>query len=160
MLASAKAYLSHAANSTLQYAKGNPGAAAAMGAAGIMVAAPAVVVAPAAAIAGFGANGIAAGQKELHPDSHMISDWNKGSTAAGMQAGIGNVVAQSGFATLQSYGMAGYGVSIVHGVVQAAGAVVGAGVAYSGAKGDTKCDGNKSSDGGSNSKNIKGGKKL
>ncbi|RGP59292.1 hypothetical protein FSPOR_11442 [Fusarium sporotrichioides] len=143
MLASAKAYLSHAANSTLQYAKENPGAAAAMGAAGIMVAAPAVVVAPAAAIAGFGANGIAAG-----------------STAAGMQAGIGNVVAQSGFATLQSYGMAGYGVSIVHGVVQAAGAVVGAGVAYSGAKGDTKFDGNKSADGGSISKNIKGGKKL
>ncbi|GKU10656.1 unnamed protein product [Fusarium langsethiae] len=130
MLGSAKSYFfQKAANSTFQYAKENPGAAAAMGAAGIMVAAPAAVVAPAAAIAGFGANGIAAG-----------------SVAAGVHAGIGNVAAQSSFAILQSYGMAGYGVPVVHGIVQAAGAVMGAGTAYSGTKGDTKCDEKKSSD--------------
>ncbi|ESU13436.1 hypothetical protein FGSG_13094 [Fusarium graminearum PH-1] len=123
-----------AANSTIQYAKENPGAAAAMGTAGIMIAAPALVIAPAAAIAGFGANGIA--------------------------AGIGNIVAHSTFATLQSYGMAGYGVPIVHGIVQAAGVGLGAGAAYSEAKGDSKCDEKKSSDGGSNSKDSKRGKKL
>ncbi|KAL3584625.1 hypothetical protein FPOAC2_14405 [Fusarium poae] len=131
MLGSAKSYFFQAANSTFQYAKENPGAAAAMGAAGIMVAAPA------AAIAGFGANGIAAG-----------------SVAAGVHAGIGNVAAQSSFAILQSYGMAGYGVPVVHGIVQAAGAVMGAGTAYSGTKGDTKCDEKKSSDGSSNLKDM------
>jgi hypothetical protein len=50
-----------AANITFEYAKENPGAAAAMGVAGIMVVAPVVVAAPAIAAAGFGANGIAAG---------------------------------------------------------------------------------------------------
>ncbi|CAF3444206.1 hypothetical protein SNK03_008568 [Fusarium graminearum] len=143
MLASAKDTFFQAANSTIQYAKENPGAAAAMGTAGIMIAAPALVIAPAAAIAGFGANGIAAG-----------------SVAAGMHAGIGNIVAHSTFATLQSYGMAGYGVPIVHGIVQAAGVGLGAGAAYSEAKGDSKCDEKKSSDGGSNSKDSKRGKKL
>ncbi|CZS73041.1 unnamed protein product [Fusarium graminearum] len=138
MLASAKDTFFQAANSTIQYAKENPGAAAAMGTAGIMIAAPALVIAPAAAIAGFGANGI----------------------AAGMHAGIGNIVAHSTFATLQSYGMAGYGVPIVHGIVQAAGVGLGAGAAYSEAKGDSKCDEKKSSDGGSNSKDSKRGKKL
>ncbi|KAH6978653.1 hypothetical protein EDB82DRAFT_505652 [Fusarium venenatum] len=142
MLASAKSYFLNAANSTFQYAKENPGATAAMGAAGIMVAAPAAVVAPAAALAGFGANGIAAG-----------------SAAAGVHAGIGNIVGHSAFATLQSYGMAGYGVSIVHGIVQAAGVGLGAGTAYSEAKGDFKCDGDKPSDGSSNAKDSKGEKK-
>jgi hypothetical protein len=71
-----------------------------------------------------------------------------------MHAGIGNIVAHSGFATLQSYGMAGYGVPIVHGAVQAVGAAVGAGTAYS------QCDEKKSSDGGSKSKGGKGGKEL
>ncbi|KAF5234400.1 hypothetical protein FAUST_7640 [Fusarium austroamericanum] len=143
MLASAKDTFFKATNSTIQYAKENPGAAAAMGTAGIMIAAPALIAAPAAAIAGFGANGIAAG-----------------SVAAGMHAGIGNIVAHSTFATLQSYGMAGYGVPIVHGIVQAAGVGLGTGAAYSEAKGDSKCDEKKSSDGGSNSKDSKGGKKL
>ncbi|KAF0641108.1 hypothetical protein NXS19_012322 [Fusarium pseudograminearum] len=143
MLASAKDTFFKAANSTIQYAKENPGAAAAMGTAGIMIAAPVLIAAPAAAIAGFGANGIAAG-----------------SAAAGMHAGIGNIIAHSTFATLQSYGMAGYGVPIVHGIVQAAGVGLGAGAAYSEAKGDSKCDEKKSSDGGSNSKDSKGGKKL
>jgi hypothetical protein len=119
-----------------------------MGAAGIMVAAPA------AAIAGFGANGIAAGQIVLCPDSRVFSNWGKGSVAAGVHAGIGNVAAQSSFAILQSYGMAGYGVPVVHGIVQAAGAVMGAGTAYSGTKGDTKCDEKKSSDGSSNLKDM------
>ncbi|OBS18464.1 hypothetical protein FPOA_10191 [Fusarium poae] len=143
MLASAKSYFLNAANSTIQYAKDNPGAAAAMGAAGILVAAPGVVVAPAAALAGFGANGIAAG-----------------SAAAGVHAGIGNVVGHSAFATLQSYGMAGYGVPIVHGIVQAAGVGLGARTAYSEVKGDSKCDGKKSSGGGSNVKESREEEKL
>ncbi|RBR17719.1 uncharacterized protein FIESC28_06415 [Fusarium coffeatum] len=118
MLASAKSFLSNAANSTFEYAKEKPLAATAFGTAGIMVAAPAVVVAPALAAAGFGANGIA--------------------------AGIGNVVAHSGFAVLQSYGMAGYGVPLVHGVVQAAGAAIGVGSAISEAKADDKREEKKS----------------
>ncbi|KAM0411937.1 hypothetical protein ACHAPD_010160 [Fusarium lateritium] len=130
-----------------------------MGAAGIMVAAPAAVVAPAAALAGFGANGIAAGQIVPCPDSCMFSNCVEGSAAAGVHAGIGNIVGHSAFATLQSYGMAGYGVSIVHGIVQAAGVGLGAGTAYSEAKGDFKCDGDKPSDGGSNAKDSKGEKK-
>lgn len=43
------------------------------------------------------------------------------------QAGIGNVVAPSVFATLQSAAAGGYGVAAVHGVVQAAGAAIGSG---------------------------------
>ncbi|KAJ4141355.1 hypothetical protein NW768_000566 [Fusarium equiseti] len=117
MLASAKSFLLNAANSTFEYTKENPLAATAFGTAGIMVAAPAVIAAPALAAAGFGANGIAAG-----------------SAAAAAHAGIGNVVAHSGFAVLQSYGMAGYGVPLVHGVVQAAGAAIGLGSAISEAK--------------------------
>jgi hypothetical protein len=119
MLASAKSFLFSAANSTFEYAKENPVAAAAFGTAGIMVAAPAVVAAPALAAAGFGANGIAAG-----------------SAAAAAHAGFGNVAAHSGFAVLQSYGMAGYGVPLVHGVIQAAGAAIGVGSAISEAKAD------------------------
>ncbi|CAG7557735.1 unnamed protein product [Fusarium equiseti] len=124
MLASAKSFLFSAANSTFQYAKENPLAAAGFGTAGIMVAAPAVVAAPALAAAGFGANGIAA--------------------AAAAHAGIGNVAAHSGFAVLQSYGMAGYGVPLVHGVIQAAGAAIGVGSAISEAKADDKREEKKS----------------
>ncbi|RFN44419.1 interferon-induced 6-16 [Fusarium flagelliforme] len=130
MLASTKSFLFSAANSTFKYAKENPLAAAGFGTAGIMVAAPAVVAAPALAAAGFGVNGIAAG-----------------SAAAAAHAGFGNVAAHSSFAALQSYGMAGYGVPLVHGVIQAAGAAgaaIGVGSAISGAKADDKREEKKS----------------
>lgn len=55
-----------------------------------------------------------------------------GSAAAGVQAGIGNVIAGSLFATLQSAGAGGAGVAIVNGVVQGVGvaaAAAGAGAA-------------------------------
>lgn len=47
-----------------------------------------------------------------------------GSLASLTQAEIGNVVAGSAFATLQSAGMGGYGVSVVNGAVQAGGVVI------------------------------------
>lgn len=61
-----------------------------------------------------------------------------GSIAAGIQAGIGNVVAGSAFATLTSAGMGGYGAAVVAGAAQAAGgaaAAVGAAGAYMSKKG-------------------------
>jgi len=88
----------------------NPGTAATCGVAGgalVVVAAPALVAGPALAGLGFGAQGIAAN-----------------SVAAGIQSGIGNAVAPSLFATLQSAGAAGYGAAVVNGVVQAGGAAV------------------------------------
>ncbi|KAI0834305.1 hypothetical protein F5Y06DRAFT_279464 [Hypoxylon sp. FL0890] len=101
------AAISEAAKQAVKWTAENPKSATMYGVAGIAMAAPAVVAGPALAAAGFGANGIAAG-----------------SLAAGAQAGIGNVAAGSAFATLQSAGMAGYGVAIVNGVVQAGGAAV------------------------------------
>ncbi|WXC62739.1 hypothetical protein SNK03_008569 [Fusarium graminearum] len=74
-----------------------------------IVAVPAIVAGPILGALGFGAAGVAAG-----------------STAAGVQSGIGSVAAGSLFATLQSASAGGYGVAIVHGAVQAVGAVVGA----------------------------------
>ncbi|KAI0181665.1 hypothetical protein GGR52DRAFT_48688 [Hypoxylon sp. FL1284] len=85
----------------------NPGKAALYGAAGAgasVALAPALVSTPALAVLGFGADGIA-----------------KASLAAGIQSGIGNVVAPSLFATLQSAGMAGYGAAVVNGAVSAGG---------------------------------------
>jgi len=49
-----------------------------------------------------------------------------GSAAAGIQSGIGSVAAGSAFAILQSAGAGGAGLAVVNGVVQAAGAIVGA----------------------------------
>lgn len=131
-----------------------------MGVAGVMIAAPAVVAAPALAAVGFGANGIAAGQYPALYLSSTFANRTEGSTAAGVHAGIGNLVAHGGFATLQSAGMAGYGAPIVHGIVQAAGAAVGAGTAYSKAKEGTKCDQRKPSEGGNNLKGSKRDSKL
>ncbi|KAJ4268698.1 hypothetical protein NW762_002765 [Fusarium torreyae] len=106
MFGQAKSFVFAAANSTFEYAKANPGSAAAMGAGLAVVAAPAFVASPALAAAGFGANGIVGG-----------------SVAAGAQSVIGNVVAPGVFATLQSAGAGGYGVAVVHGIVQGAGVI-------------------------------------
>ncbi|KAF9767091.1 hypothetical protein IL306_000386 [Fusarium sp. DS 682] len=88
----------------------NPGAPAAIAAGVAMITVPALVATPLLAAVGFGAGGIVAG-----------------SAAAGIQSGIGSVAAGSLFAVLQSAGAGGYGLAAVHGVVQAVGAVVGAG---------------------------------
>ncbi|KAG4260543.1 hypothetical protein FPRO03_02366 [Fusarium proliferatum] len=72
----------------------------------VLAIAPAVAVTPVLAGLGFGAGGIVA-------------------AAAGIQSGIGSVVAGSAFATLQSAGAGGFGLAVVNGVVQAAGVVVG-----------------------------------
>ncbi|KAL0937820.1 uncharacterized protein CTRU02_207551 [Colletotrichum truncatum] len=90
--------------------KANPGMMVACGTVGVgvlLVAAPAVVAAPGLAAAGFGAEGVVAG-----------------SAAAGVQSGIGSVVAPSLFATLQSAGAGGYGVATVYGAVQGVGGVI------------------------------------
>ncbi|KPM37770.1 hypothetical protein AK830_g8802 [Neonectria ditissima] len=83
------------------WAIAHPFQAAAFGSGALVMAAPAIVASPALAAAGFGANGIVGG-----------------SVAAGVQSGIGSVVAPGLFATLQSAGAAGYGVAAVHGTVQ------------------------------------------
>ncbi|KAK1513372.1 uncharacterized protein CCOS01_14314 [Colletotrichum costaricense] len=83
----------------------------------VVLAAPALVAAPALGLAGFGSQGIVAG-----------------STAAGIQAGIGNVVAPSLFATLQSAGAAGYGAAVVNGAIQAGAGVSATAFAWWGAK--------------------------
>ncbi|KAJ0305520.1 hypothetical protein COL516b_005215 [Colletotrichum fioriniae] len=83
----------------------------------VVLAAPALVVAPALGLAGFGSQGIVAG-----------------SAAAGFQAGIGNVVAPSLFATLQSAGAAGYGAAVVNGAIQAGAGVSATAFAWWGAK--------------------------
>ncbi|KAI1374882.1 hypothetical protein F4677DRAFT_447148 [Hypoxylon crocopeplum] len=91
----------------MEWASNNPGKATLFGVAGLAIAAPALIAGPVLAIAGFGATGIA-----------------PASLAAVVQSGIGNVVAGSAFATLQSAGMAGYGAAVVNGAVQAGGATV------------------------------------
>ncbi|EEU46606.1 uncharacterized protein NECHADRAFT_79370 [Fusarium vanettenii 77-13-4] len=101
--------LTQAAGKAAQHAKDNPKAAVAVGAGVLVCAVPALVAAPALGLTGFGANGIVGG-----------------SLAAGAQSGIGSVVAPSLFATLQSAGAGGYGLSAVYGAVQGA-AAVGAG---------------------------------
>ncbi|RBR17720.1 uncharacterized protein FIESC28_06416 [Fusarium coffeatum] len=88
----------------------NPGAVAAMVTGAAVVLVPAIIASPVLGFLGFGAAGVPAG-----------------TAAAGIQSGIGSVAAGSLFATLQSVGAGGYGVAAVHGVVQAAEAVVGAG---------------------------------
>ncbi|KAF5552719.1 hypothetical protein FNAPI_7025 [Fusarium napiforme] len=75
----------------------------------VLVVVPGLVATPILGILGFGAGGIAAG-----------------SAAAGIQSGIGSVAAGSTFAILQSAGAGGAGLAVVNGVVQAAGAIIGA----------------------------------
>lgn len=75
-------------------------------------------------VAGFTASGIAAGLNlNMHHDRRM-TDVRIGSIAAGIQAGIGNVVAGSIFATLTSAVMSGYGVPIISGSVWSISSVV------------------------------------
>ncbi|KAF5660531.1 hypothetical protein FCIRC_12126 [Fusarium circinatum] len=74
-----------------------------------LIVAPGLVATPLLGALGFSAGGIAAG-----------------SAAAGIQSGIGSVVAGSPFSILQSAGAGGAGLAVVNGVVQASGAVVGA----------------------------------
>ncbi|KAK3935436.1 hypothetical protein QBC46DRAFT_413049 [Diplogelasinospora grovesii] len=97
------------AQQAANWARDHPVAAiATVGVAGglTIVAAPMLVVAPVLGAFGFSSGGVVAG-----------------SIAAGIQSAIGNVAAGSGFATLTSAGMGGYG------TVVAAGAAQGAGVA-------------------------------
>ncbi|KAF4984462.1 hypothetical protein FZEAL_363 [Fusarium zealandicum] len=108
----------------MQFAKDNPVTAVCIGTSAVVIAAPALVAGPALGAVGFGANGIAAG-----------------SAAAGIQSGIGSVAAPSLFATLQSAAAGGYGAAAVHGVVQGAGALLGAGGLFMGKKKPDKPDG-------------------
>ena len=94
------------------FVKESPGTAACtvIAAGGLaVVAAPAIVTGPLLAFAGFTPLGPAAG-----------------SLAAMIQGGLGNLVAGSAFATLQSAAMGGYGAAVVAGAAQGAGAVVAA----------------------------------
>ncbi|PYH41098.1 interferon alpha-inducible IFI6/IFI27 family protein [Aspergillus saccharolyticus JOP 1030-1] len=73
-------------------------------ASGAVVVAPGLIATPLLNTAGFTSAGVKAG-----------------SLAAGIQSGIGNVVAGSWFATAQSAAMGGYGGPILTGIVQMAG---------------------------------------
>ncbi|KAI1170830.1 hypothetical protein F4777DRAFT_567732 [Nemania sp. FL0916] len=101
-----------------EWAVANPGTAVAVGVGGlggVMVAAPMMAAAPVLGAFGFGANGIAVG-----------------SVAAGVQSGIGSVVAPGAFATIQSAAAGGYGVAAVSTAVQGMGGVIaGSAAAFS-----------------------------
>ncbi|OCK86955.1 uncharacterized protein K441DRAFT_671561 [Cenococcum geophilum 1.58] len=91
-----------AAGAIVNSARENPGATAGviLATTGLaIVAAPAVVSAPTLLVSGFGSTGVGAG-----------------TTAAGAQSSIGNVVAGSVFSTLQSAGTGGAGLAVVNGV--------------------------------------------
>lgn len=124
----------------------NTGSAAAIVVGVAVVAVPALVAGPLLGALGFGAAGITAGQSlEVVPCLDPFTDFS-GSAAAGIQSGIGSVVAPGIFATLQSAGAGGYGVAAVHTVVQAVGALVAAGgVAGTQAQGGDE-DGNEDED--------------
>ncbi|KXH29271.1 hypothetical protein CSIM01_00999 [Colletotrichum simmondsii] len=103
-----------------EWVRENPGTTVCYGVSAgslVVLAAPALVAAPALGLAGFSSQGIVAG-----------------SAAAGIQAGIGNVVAPSLFATLQSAGAAGYGAAVVNGAIQAGAGVSATAFAWWGAK--------------------------
>ncbi|KAL2693807.1 hypothetical protein Neosp_000373 [[Neocosmospora] mangrovei] len=121
--------LTQAAGKAAQHAKDNPKAAVAVGAGLVVCAVPALVAAPALGLAGFGANGIVGG-----------------SLAAGAQSSIGSVVAPSLFATLQSAGAGGYGLSAVYGAVQGAAAVGAGGSLAASFRGKKKDDKEKKGD--------------
>ncbi|KAH6604623.1 hypothetical protein Trco_006330 [Trichoderma cornu-damae] len=93
-------------------AKGSPIAFSIASLGLVVLAAPAVITTPiiaAAGLMGFTSGGIAAS-----------------SIAAGLHSGIGNVVAGSGFATVQSAGAGGYGLGVMTGLAQTAGGVMAA----------------------------------
>ncbi|KAI6772580.1 hypothetical protein HG530_003538 [Fusarium avenaceum] len=124
----------------------NTGSATAIVVGVAVVAVPALVAGPLLGALGFGAAGITAGQfLEVVLCLDTFIDFS-GSAAAGIQSGIGSVVAPGLFATLQSAGAGGYGLAAVHTVVQAAGALVAAaGVARNQAQGGDE-DGNEDED--------------
>lgn len=121
-----------------------------MGAGVLVCAVPALVAAPALGLAGFGANGIIGGSLTpfvwiVHRFSAGLLIVLPGSLAAGAQSGIGSVVAPSLFATLQSAGAGGYGVSAVYGAVQGA-AALGAGGSFAASFRGKKADKEKKGD--------------
>ncbi|KAL4936559.1 hypothetical protein BDV06DRAFT_91344 [Aspergillus oleicola] len=95
---------------TAKWASNNPAFAATTACSVAIVTVPGIVVAPVLSVLGFGAGGVQAC-----------------SIAAGQQSAIGNVVAGSTFATLQSAAAGGYGVAVVNGVAQAGGLAMGIG---------------------------------
>lgn len=94
------------AETAAQWMKENPGKTALIAGGAVLVVAPGIVTQPALAMAGFGSEGVAAG-----------------SLAAGVQSGIGNVVAGSAFAGLQSAGAGGAGAAVLAAAVQIPAAV-------------------------------------
>jgi len=112
---------------------------------------PALVAAPALGLAGFGANGIVGGSSTpfisiIHQFSASLLIVLLGSLAAGAQSGIGSDVAPSLFATLQSAGAGGYGLSAVYGAVQGAAAVGAGGSLAASFRGKKKNDKEKKGD--------------
>jgi hypothetical protein len=127
-------------SNALLFARTNPAmaGAAVAGAGGLTILAlPAVIVAPIIAVLnllGFGSGGIVAGRLRRSRFQHwtrsryLTFSWANmhrlGSVAASTQAGIGNVIAGSTFATLTSAGAGGYIITTIIGAVQAAGGAI------------------------------------
>ena len=65
----------------------------------------------------------------MKKDDMLTSETHADSAAAAVHGSIGNIASGSIFATLQSAGAGGAGVTVVNGVVQAAGAGVAAAAA-------------------------------
>ncbi|KAJ3530675.1 hypothetical protein NM208_g9220 [Fusarium decemcellulare] len=93
-----------------QFAKDRPVSTACVSIGALAIAAPALAAGPALATFGFKTSGIASN-----------------SIAAGVQKGIGSIIAPSIFSTLQSAGAGGYGVAPVYGAIQGAGAALSVG---------------------------------
>ena len=88
----------------------------------LLVIAPQLLTGPLLALAGFGTEGVGAGNSTVLIVSRRGSQV-LGSLAAAWQANAGPIAVGSVFAGLQSAGAAGYGLSIVNGVVQGGAAI-------------------------------------
>ncbi|KAI1164600.1 hypothetical protein F5B18DRAFT_614620 [Nemania serpens] len=98
---------SNPAQMAVDWVAANPGKAAAIGVGAVCIVAPMFVATPALEAVGFSASGV-----------------RYGSFAAEIQAGIGNVVSPSIFATVQSAQAAGYGIVPVSAAVQELGVLI------------------------------------
>jgi hypothetical protein len=135
----------------------NPKQSAAIAVSAVPVLAPGLIALPLLGVIGFGPLGPVAGKSFshccshcclsfLHKEYHMetrANSVNTGSAAAALQAGVGNVVAPSAFAIMQSAAMGGYGLGLVNGVVQASTIVVATTAAVFGVGGGSGGSGSK-----------------
>ena len=115
--------LRHTVNGAMLWVEAHPIQTALLVANLLLLLAPQLLNGPLLALAGFGTEGVGAGNSIVHINYRRGSQVI-GSLAAAWQADAGPIPVGSLFAGLQSAGAAGYGLSIVNGIVQS-----GAGIA-------------------------------